>query len=167
MGCSGSKGADLDAKAAIVGTQEEGEPKADDDQQQQQQQATNTEADEPQKPQIDASRRNSDVWWTAKLEEEQEVRKSTAEATATNEAAASAAANAAAPTEAPEPRRMPRTSRNMDAGPPAKAKHMTTAQLRRRLSELGVPLPEGASKADLEALLAAASDDSNPADGHV
>ena len=63
--------------------------------------------------------------------------------------------------------RAPRASSNKSSNAPTNPKHMTMSQLRRKLEELGEPLPEDASKAALQELVSKQSRRSVPVLSHL
>lgn len=105
--------------------------------------------------------------WEQKLLAEAEQRKSVADEAAQavqaaeEEAKAAARAEAYAASAAENKARRDSIKEKMGAttasagSPPAKAKNMTTAQVKRALREKGIEPPEGASREELEKLLAA------------
>ena len=99
---------------------------------------------------IDASKEQTDEWWAA----QREARASEAHALEALESEPVLAP----PEAAPPPETSTRRSRASSTAP-AKAKHMTTSQLKAKIRGMGVELEDGLSRSDMEDLLKLAERD--------
>ena len=118
-----------------------------------------TQENNPSAPEIATQENNrqsrSDQWWSQRVEEAADAaeeqlmsaRHSMAERDATETAEAAAAQREA------ERKARPSITTKPSATAVANPKHMTAGQMKRKLLELQVQVPEGASKEDLQALL--------------
>ena len=95
----------------------------------------------------------SDTWWAGKMDEQQQRLSQRQKEDGEEDQRLSAAAAAPQADDSPPPRRASRVSRSSSSGG-AKAKHQTTSQLRALLRQRGIDIPEEATRAALEALVA-------------